>query len=338
MRRYGVSVSQSRAIRLSDVASIAGVSLSTASKALNGGGRISEVTRQRVIDAAARLDFQPNALARSFALGRSRTIGILAHYASSTFVGPVLTGAVLELGRRQQAVLVFDGDNSTHRLLAESIRTLQARRVDGLLVIGHGLDHVSSSISHQFDVPVNYAFTVSDFADDRMFLPDNVEIGRIAARHLIDRGRSRIVHITAGRDDIAVERRLRGMREVLADASLEPVAPVSYGGWTFEHGVRSMTALLDDGVDAEGLFAGNDHIASGALSVCEARGIRVPDDLAIVGVDNLEGFLGQGRTTLTTVDPELRTVGAQAAENLFQADLAPGEHLVAPRLVLGDST
>ncbi|MFU8853068.1 LacI family DNA-binding transcriptional regulator [Micromonospora sp. SL1-18] len=328
-----------RSVRLSDIAAIAGVSLSTASKALNGGDRISEETRARVREVAERLDFQPNALARSFALGRSRTIGILTYRAASTFAGPVLIGAVLQLGELQQASLVFDEDLLVPRQMTDSIRALQARRIDGLLVVGDGHERVSPSVTHHFGVPVTYAFAASDHREDAVYLPDNEGAGRLATRHLVDGGHTRIAHITGDRDSIAVRLRERGMRTELEVAGLKQAGETRHGSWSHDWGAEAMSELLDSGAEVDAIFCGNDHIGLGVLEVCAARGLRVPADIAVVGVDNWEGIvLDQGIRRLTTVDLELQRLGRLAAADVLSPERAPGEHLVAPTLVLGPSS
>lgn len=323
---------------LSDVAAIAGVSLATASKALTGSDRVSAETRARVREIAERLDFRPNALARSFALGQSRTIGVMTRRVASTFATPVLVGAVLQFGKQELATLVYDADISNPHELTASTRELHARRIDGVLVIGDGHDFLTPSISQLFSVPVAYAFHATDDPTDVMFLPDNEGIGRIAAEHLLERGRTRIAHVTARADSIAVQRRLRGMTAVLEEAGLAPVA-VRHGEWTRRSGVDEFTALLDSGVQMDAVFCGNDHIAFGVLDVCEARGIRVPEDLAVIGVDNWEGLIvNQPDRNLTTVDPRLRALGEQAARELLVTPREPGEHLIAPVIMQGPST
>lgn len=324
---------------MSDVAAIAGVSLSTASKALNGSDRVSEETRARVREVAARLDFQPNALARSFALGRSRTIGILTYRAASTFAGPVLIGAVLRLGELQQASLVFDEDLLVPRQMTDSIRALQARRIDGLLVVGDGHERVSPSVTHHFEAPVTYAFAASDHAEDIVYLPDNEAAGRLAARHLLERGRTHIAHITGDRSSIAVRLREQGMLAELRAAGRRQAGRTLHGSWSHDWGAEAMAELLDSGTEIDAVFCGNDHIGLGALEACAARGLRVPDDVAVVGVDNWEGIvLDQGIRRLTTVDLELRRLGGLAAADLLAPERTPGEHLVAPTLMVGPSS
>jgi len=328
-----------RDVRLADVAAVAGVSLATASKALSGNDRVSEATRARVRAAADRLDFRPNALAQSFASGRSRTIGVLTHRAAATFSRPVVMGAVLEFGERGQAVLVLDGEIQAHREMSNSIRTLRDRRVDGLLVVGDGHEHVSPSLTHHFDVPVTYVFTAPDSPEDSVYLPDNEQAGYLATRHLIDTGRTRILHLTADATSLAVQRRERGMRRALSEAGLPLAGAVRYGAWSREWGAAAMEAVLDERIDFDAVFCGNDHIGFGAIDVCEARGVGVPGDVAVVGVDNWEGIVyDQDVRRLTTIDLELMRLGRLAAADVIGADRRSGERFQPPTLVLGPSS
>lgn len=327
-----------RSVRLSDVATLAGVSLSTASRALSGSPRISKATTDRVREVADRLDFRPNLLAKSFASGQSATIGVLTQRASSTFARSVLIGAVVELGQRKHAALVLDGDHRLHPRMAASVRQLQDRRIDGLLVIGDAHDHRIPSLTHEFDVPVTYAFGASDVAEDTVFLPDSVMMGVMATQRLVDIGRTKIAHITGPAHSMAAQRREEGMREVLRAGGLELVGEPLRGSWLRSWGVRAATELLDAGAEVDAIFCGSDHIAFGVIDVCEARGIRIPDDIALVGIDNWEGtVVDQDSRQLTTVDPELMELGHLAARDLLAPERAGGEHFCRPTLVLGQS-
>ncbi|MGN8048196.1 LacI family DNA-binding transcriptional regulator [Curtobacterium sp. 22159] len=325
--------------RLSDVAREAGVSLSTASKALRGGGRISDATRDRVRAAAARLDFRPDALARSFAEGRSGIVGVLTRRATNTFARPVTIGAVLQLGDQHRAALVYDGDVATSGAMRESIRELQARRIDGLLVIGDGHEQETPSVTAHFDVPVTYVFAASDDPDDVMWLPDNHGAGALATGHLVERGARRIVHVTGPADSIAVQRREVGMLDALGPAAL--VAPVRRGDWSRAWGAAAARDLLDAGVAFDGVVCGNDHIAFGVLGVLAAAGVRVPEDVQLVGADNWEEVAMEGlerRRELTSVDFGLMQLGRLGAADLVDPAREPGERLAPVRLVAGGST
>ncbi len=324
-------------VTLSDVAKVAGVSLSTASKALSGTDRVSEETRERIQEVARRLDFQPDALAQSFARGRSRTIGILTQNAEGTWSEPILVGAATELGRREHATLLYDAAFDAGTLEA-SIRRLQARRIDGLLVIGDGPHHAMRSLTHAFGVRVAYAFTRTDVATDVTFLPDNEQIGRLAAEHLLGLGRRRLAHITA-HEDIAATERARGFVDAIARAGVEPPVIRSHGQWRESDGVLLSTGLLDDGVEFDGLFCGNDHMARGAERVLREAGRRIPADVGLVGVDNWEGIVIQNSGPhLTTVDPRLSDLGAAAARYLLADEVMSGPQLRPCLLVAGETT
>ncbi|SEE95037.1 LacI family DNA-binding transcriptional regulator [Ruania alba] len=324
-------------VTLSDVAAAAGVSLSTASKALNGGGRISAATRVRIAQTAERLDFRPNALAQSFALGRSRTIGLLTQNAVGTWSGPILVGVTSFLGRHEQAALHYDAHFDIATLNA-NVRKLLARQIDGVLIIGEGPEHVLRSVTHEFSVPVAYAFASTDDDGDATFLPDGEMIGRVAAEHLLEIGCRTIAHIGVDVNVPATER-TRGFHEALADAGVQAVGTqVSGGDWTAAWGRAAVTRLLEDGTDFDGLFCANDQIAEGAEEILLARGLSVPSDVAIVGVDNWDGVVARRRTHLTTVDPQLAAVGAAAAEYVIEGRDDPGVHRLPVRLVVGASS
>ncbi|MFE7408504.1 LacI family DNA-binding transcriptional regulator [Isoptericola sp. NPDC057559] len=327
-----------RAVRLSDVAAVAGVSKATASKALNDSPVVSPATKARVREAAERLDFRPNALALSFASGRSRTVGLLTHRATATFSRPVVMGAILRLGSRERAALVFDGRIDAHRDMTESVRTLQDRRIDGLLVVGSGYARVTPSITHHFDVPVTYAFAATDDPGDSVFLPDNEQAGYLAGRHLVELGRTRIAHVTADAEDLAVRRREAGFRRALEEAGLAPVATL-HGSWRREWGERAVH-LLDDGPRPyDAVFCGNDHIGFGMLDALEAQGRAVPEDVSVIGVDNWEEVvIDQKLRRLTTIDLDLMGVGRVAADNVIEPASHGGQKFVTPSLVRGPST
>ncbi len=320
-------------VRLRDVAAAAGVSVPTASKVLNGGGRVAPATRERIVAAAVELQFRPDALAQFFATGRSRTIGVLTENAPATFTLPVLVGACTTLGASAMATLPLDG------LSEDNVRTLQARRIDGLLVIGDGLGKRLRSLTSAFDVPVVYAFGISDDPEDVSFVPDSVMAGRVGTEHLLATGRRRLVHVTAAGDQAADER-LAGVEEVLAEHGTELVVPPLRGDWTEDWGVTAARRLLAERVDADAIFCGNDQIARGVVWVLQSAGVAVPEQVAVLGVDNWPGGRrGPGRL-LTTIDPNLGELGAAAARHLVDpgAERRAGVVTQPCTLVLGAST
>src|SRR3954451_16281271 len=161
---------RSTAVTLTDVARLAGVSVSTASKALNARAEVAPDTRLRVVQAADQLSFQPNALARGLISGRTRTIGLLTDELGGRFAIPVLLGVENALGNEQMSVLLCDarGDPIRRR---HYIRTLLARQVDGFIVLGDSND-MRPSLSKEIPVPVVYAYCESDDPNDLSVVAD----------------------------------------------------------------------------------------------------------------------------------------------------------------------
>jgi LacI family transcriptional regulator len=325
-------------ITLSDVAAAAGVSLSTASKALNGTDRISQATQAHVRDTAVRLGFRHNALARSFASGRSQTIGVLTHRASNPFTRILLSTVATELGAKEQAILLYDarlGDQD----ITESILQLRARRIDGLIVIGTGTSYPTPSLTSRFEVPVIYAFTYTEDPADVTITSDDTAIGRLAANRLLSTGRRRIAHITAEPHDHAARRRAEGAGQVLADAGLDWATPVRFGRWREDWGEEAAREVLTEVPDIDGIFCGSDAIARGAERSVRATGRGVPEDVAIIGVDNWEQLMHDQRVTrhLTTIEVGLEEIGRRVAAQLLEPDPEPGIQYVAPQLVIAET-
>jgi LacI family transcriptional regulator len=310
------------------------------SKVLNGGGRASAETRKRIEEAADRLDFRPNALAQFFARGKSQTIGVLAQNASGTFAMSVLIGINTASSDHDMATLTYDFKFDA-RLLAESVRKLKARHIDALLVVGDGFGSTIPSLSAQFAVPVVYVFGISADPQDSSFLPDSVGAGTLAARHLIEIGRTRIAHITAAHD-LAANDRERGLLLGLEEAGLQLALGESLrGNWSRQWGAEAAVRILESSEPVDAIFCGNDQIAIGAYTVLRDRGKRVPEDIAIIGFDNWSQLSANPDRLLTTIDPDLTGLGRVATGAVLDAldgQLSPGIHTHECSLILGEST
>jgi LacI family transcriptional regulator len=297
-------------VTITDVARLAGVSPGTASKALNGRGGISADTADRVRQAADRLGYQPNALARGLLTGRSFTVGLITTDSFGRFSIPVMQGAEDALGPGRISVFLCD---SRDDLIREQhyLRTLLERRVDGIIVTGRRQDA---------RVPVVYAMTHSTDPSDLSLIPDDEEGGALAVRHLLSTGRTRIGHVTGPQRFKAAVLRAEGAQKALASAGLELAGrePL-YGEWTEEWGRQATDVLLRSEADLDAIFCGNDQIARGVADALREAGRRVPDDVALVGFDNWEVIAASSRPPLTTVDMNLRELGRAAGEGLLAA-------------------
>jgi LacI family transcriptional regulator len=305
-------------VTIADVARLAGVSQGTASKALNGRGSISPETVRRVREAADKLGYQANALARGLLSGRTWTVGLITTDSFGRFSIPVMQGAEDALGPGSMAVFLCDGRGDRIRE-QHYLRTLLERRVDGIIVTGRRQDP-REPIGTGLPVPVVYAMTQSTDPADLSLVPDDVQGGALAAAHLLSTGRTRIGHVTGPTRFAAARLRARGAEEVLAEAglALHGGGP-RYGEWTEEWGRQATDALLRAAPDTDAIFCGNDQIARGAADAVRETGRDVPGDVALVGFDNWEVMAAACRPPLTTVDMNLRELGLTAGERLLSA-------------------
>ncbi|MGW0961813.1 substrate-binding domain-containing protein [Streptomyces gelaticus] len=190
-----------------------------------------------------------------------------------------------------------------------------------------------------FSVPVAYAFGLTDREDDSCYVPDSRMAGRLAGEHLLSLGRRHIAHITGEAADTATTGRERGLLSSLAEAGLAPATGTLRGDWSRVWGAAACHRLIDSGARFDAVFCGNDQIALGAESVLLASGRRVPDDVALVGVDDWENVIsGQHTRHLTTVDMGLAALGAAAAAQVADGRGAPGTHAQPCTLVVGATT
>jgi LacI family transcriptional regulator len=321
---------------LRDVARLAGVSVGTASKALNDRQYVSPETRERVLRIAESLGFRPNKIAQSLNGRRSGSIGLLTNWLA--FSLPVLTGIEDSGGAQSLSVLLCDarGDpiRERHHLLE-----LQDRRVDGIVVVGRKTNP-RPSITADLSVPVVYVYTPSEDPADASFVPDDEAGGKLATRHLLDSGRRRIAYVGGNPEWLASTVRGKAFEDVMRDAGLRPAGMLYNGNWTMRWGRAAADMLLnnDPGIDA--IFCASDRVAAGLLESLHERGVRCPDDIAVVGFDNHIIFGEDTHPPLTTVDMNLPDLGSAAVRALIAAldgHPDPGLHLQPCHLVIRES-
>jgi len=328
-----------RRVTIRDVAAAAGVSIGTASKALNGQGKLRAETRERVTAAAERLGFAPNALAQALLAGRSFTVGLITADCFGQFSIPVMLGAQDALGTGQLAVFMCDTRDDPERE-RRYVEMLTARRVDGLIVAGHRVEP-RAPVAAGPGIPVVYAMTQPLGADGPAVLPDDEGGGRAAAEHLLATGRRRIGHITGPEGFLAARKRAAGFAGALAAAGLQAHGGVRFGEWSERWGREAAGRVLADQPDTDAIFCGSDQIARGTADTLRAAGRGIPADVALVGFDNWEPMVHGAQPPLSSVDRCLEEIGRGAAELLLAAiDGQPvrGVHTVSGRLVVRESS
>ncbi|WP_371744531.1 LacI family DNA-binding transcriptional regulator [Georgenia sp. TF02-10] len=321
------------------MARIAGVSVATASKALNGRRQVREETRQRVVAAAEELAFRPNALAQQLKKGRSGAIGLITHDLEGRFSIPTLLGAEDEAGSGEVSVLLCDarGDKIRERY---HVQALLGRNVDGLIIVGARPD-VRPSLG-RLPVPVVYAYAPSEDPQDMSQVSDNVQAGVLVAEHLLSRGRRRIAVITGDETYSAARERARGAMGALVAAGVEPLdGQAFFGSWDEAWGRDGMETILGKHPDLDAVICGSDQIARGVLDTLREHDLRVPEDVAVTGHDNWGVMVEHSRPQLTSVDMNLEEVGRRAAARLFaaiQGRPSPGVEKALCKLVPREST
>jgi LacI family transcriptional regulator len=331
---------ETRSVTIADVAALAEVSIGTVSKALNGRGQLRAETRERVQAAAEQLGFRPNLLAQGLLSGRSYTVGLITTDSFGRFTIPVMLGAEDALGDGKVSALLCDGRGDPIRE-QHYVRTLLSRKVDGIIVTGRRTDP-RPPIASDLPVPVVYVMTQSQDPDELSLIPDDEQGGELAMRHLVTGGRTRVAHVTGPERFLSARQRADGARKVLAGAGLDFAAgQVLYGEWSEEWGRQAAHAVLHAAPGTEAIFCGSDQIARGVADALRDAGLRVPDDVALVGYDNWDVFATTSRPPLTTVDMCLTELGQLAARKLLDdigGSPSHGLHKLACRLVIREST
>jgi LacI family transcriptional regulator len=303
-------------ITIADVAARAGVSKTTVSRVLNGKGELDVATAARVRRVIEELGYVPSAPAVGLARGRTQVVGMLVPSLTWPWMGEVLQGAVDVVESERYALLLFTCNRG-----AESMRQfatqVSAKSFDGLLVIEPEgtLDYIADLYERGLPVVL---------IDDRGHQPGFPSVGttnraggEAAARHLLELGRRRPLVITGTEEFGCTQERLAGFTEAYAAAGL-PLDPrlVVEGDFTFDSGRLAAKKLTEAGLDFDAIFAHNDLSAGGALQAIREAGRRVPEDVAVVGFDDIP-YAAHTEPPLTTVHQPMREMGQAAARMLM---------------------
>ena len=311
-----------------DVAARAGVSHQTVSRVINESPRVTEATRERVRAAIRELAFVPSPMARGLISNQTRAIGVVADDVSDHFFACMVAGAEAEARRRGYYLMIAsvepDDDEGGY------LRLMLERRVEGLILARPSVPLRPRDL--QADVPVvavgageERGFTVVDV--------DNRQGGYDATRHLLDHGHRRIATIAGPRGWPSATARLEGHRQALREADVAELVEHAFD-WGLESGHTAAARLLERGADFTALFAHSDLIALGAIRRLREAGLRVPDDVSVVGFDDLP-VADYVEPALTTVHQPMRELGALAAAVVLGAD--PGVRLLSAELVVRES-
>ncbi len=301
-----------------DVARLAGVSIGTASKALNDSGRLSAETRANVARVAEEIGYRPNSLAQSLHRARSMTVGILTNDSFGRFTFPIVAALERRLSDHGIAVFMCNATDDPSRE-RRHIDQLLRKRIDGLVVTARRTDKRAPVEALVRSLPVVYVFSRVENSEALCLLPDDKGGAKLAVRHLLALGRKRIAHISGPERFEAVRLRRAGYREALASAGIKPrEGDFLSGPWSEAWGREAVAKLFAGKRGApDALFCGNDQIARGAIDALRELGRSIPEDVAVIGFDNWEVMAEGARPALTSVDMNLDALGSQAGESLL---------------------
>jgi DNA-binding LacI/PurR family transcriptional regulator len=308
---------------IADIAKLAGVSKSTVSRALNNSPLISEDTRMRIQAIAREHHFATHQGARCLSLQRSDTIGLIipfyescstSHLITDSFFVDILRGIMLTLAEYGYDLLIGQPSKDAP---GDVQRYLESKRADGLILLGcQGyLDAISNIFGSEAPIIVWGAAREQIYCSVNC---DNVAGGHLAAQHLLDTGRKRIAFLGGYRGEPEVKLRYQGYASALqatgigVDANL-----VRYGDYTSEAGYAHMQELLAASPDIDGVFSCSDSMAIGAMEAIREQGRRVPDDIAVVGFDDIT-LASYCSPPLTTIRQNLVKSGDMLVRNLMQ--------------------
>lgn len=295
-----------------EVAKRAGVSVATVSRVLNKKGYVSQETKERVLLAIEDLKYKPNDVARSLFKGKSKLIALLVPDIMNPFF-PELARSVEDVCSAHGYTFVLcNTDNSMEKELSY-ITALQQKSVDGLIVVSSTL---TKEHTEEIKVPI-VSLDRTFSANVTTVKSNNRQGAKLAAEYLKSIGCKRIAHVTGPESASNTRERLKGFMDVVRNDHWFISDYIVSGNYNMSVAKEAITDLLLKHPEIDGLFAGNDVMAVGALKAAEQLNIRVPDDLSIIGFDGIT--LGETTTpTLTTVAQPIYKMGSRAAELLIE--------------------
>lgn len=323
---------------MNDVARLAGVSHQTVSRVLNDHANVKPDTRDRVMAAIEELGYRRNLAARALVTQRTGVIGVIT--TGNALFGPQRAMIAIEEAAREAGYFVSMATvkRPSGRAMRELLGRLLAQGVDGFVVIAPQQEVLEALKTFNSPVPV-VAVGAEDQVPSSMQAVslDQLEGARLAVRHLAGLGHKEIAHISGPLDWTDARARLEGWKVECAELGINPV-PLIQGDWSSERGYEIGTELVRAGAPTA-VFAANDMIALGVIRAFTEAGLRVPEDVSVVGVDDVPGannFL----PPLTTVHHKYATLGATTIESLLRVIGGgdPQNSVISPELVVRSST
>lgn len=332
-------------VRMKDIAKELGLSVVTISKVLRNHPDIAGETRERVLKRVKELDYQPNLMARSLVTGRSYLIGLVVPSLLHSFFAEVAVALSAEVGKRGYSLLLASSDEQPETE-AREIQQMLARHLDALVIATCASDAKTLERLERSGAAYVLIDRAIIGAEGNFVGTDDYAAGRMATEHLIAQGCRRIAHIR-GPQVATAQQRLRGYADALEANGLEfraewVVAADRVDSGATQHGAEAMKKLLRASERPDAVFAFNDPLAIGAMQTTLNAGLRIPEDVAVIGCGNLH-FDDLLRVPLSSMDQQSAEIGRRTAEillKLMETKEKPASKsvILEPRLIARAST
>ena len=334
------------ATTIHDVARMAGVSIKTVSNVVNGHLNVRQETKQRVLDAIAALEYTPNLTARGLRSGRTGLITLIIPYLTNSYFAE-LAEVVMHAAEAEGLSVIIALSGAERNRELGFLQGPRAQMVDGILFSPLALGEEDKDLLAKVATPMVLLGERILGGPTDLVTMRNIEGARAATQHLLDQGRRRVVALGAepGLAHGSADLRLVGYRQALEAAGIpfDPELVLDVVGWFRKSGSSAMQAFLERGVPFDGVVAFNDLLALGAMPVILDAGIRIPQDVAMIGYDDIDESK-YSRPALSTVNPGREEIAEVAIRFLKQRIDAAGEgipvreHLTNFRVVERESS
>ena len=308
---------QKRAPTMRDVAKRVGVSMQTVSAVINEKPGISDETRERVLKAVTELGYRPYSIARSLRTRQTRTLALIVSDIANPSFATLASAAENYAHLYGYSLIVYNTHDDIERE-SNYVRTVAQRWIDGVLFVS-AEDSMSNLVAFQVaGIPTVAIDRLPESYDGPSVTLDNIQAGRLAAGHLLDLGHTRISTITGPLRLRLVRERQMGFLQAIEERGLPVDGCVAgEGDWTCASGFSVMARVLDGERRPTAIFAANDRMAIGAMRAIDSAGLRVPDDISVMGLDDIEVAAYQ-LPALTTIRQSFAELGTRAVQLLLE--------------------
>ncbi|WP_281884614.1 LacI family DNA-binding transcriptional regulator [Paenibacillus sp. YYML68] len=302
--------------KIKDVAKMAGVSVATVSRVLNGSELVTEKTRRKVQEAIDQMNYHPNATAKYLRSKRTMTIGVIVSDINVSYYAEIVKGIENMAYSRKYKVIICDAQNQQERELGY-LELLLNRTVDAMILI---TPMVSDEIINDFSNKDYHIGVIGRFIDSRKvpcMFTDNVKFSREVVQHLIDRGHRDIAFLSGYPDSLDSYERLEGYMKALREHQIafKPEL-IENGNFNEDGGYQAFKRLINKTVSFSAIYSANDEMALGVYRACAELGIQIPNDMAVVGVDN-NRITKYIHPQMSTVNQPKYTMGALLTEKII---------------------